>query len=128
MEQVIRHMILEGWRKRKVNDNVSYRYMDENTDGNVPIEITEGEYTGLQFRFDGVYFEEKDEELHFNYDYDIINEQEFNESEELNKVLNNILFQVLDEQLSIAGEDGELLKEGDDKKSSTNHFTEPFIQ
>ena len=33
------------------------------------------------------------------------------------KVLNNILFQVLDEQLSIAGEDGELLKEGDDKKS-----------
>ena len=126
MEQVIRHMILEGWRKRKVNDNVSYRYMDENTDGNVPIEITEGEYTGLQFRFDGVYFEEKDEELHFNYDYDIINEQEFNESdasgfinesEELNKVLNNILFQVLDEQLSIAGEDGELLKEGDDKKS-----------
>jgi len=109
-----------------VNDNVSYRYMDENTDGNVPIEITEGEYTGLQFRFDGVYFEEKDEELHFNYDYDIINEQEFNESdasgfinesEELNKVLNNILFQVLDEQLSIAGEDGELLKEGDDKKS-----------
>ena len=126
MEQVIRHMILEGWRKRKVNDNVSYRYMDENTNGNVPIEITEGEYTGLQFRFDGVYFEEKDEELHFNYDYDIINEQEFNESdasgfinesEELNKVLNNILFQVLDEQLSIAGEDGELLKEGDDKKS-----------
>ena len=88
--------------------------MDENTDGNVPIEITEGEYTGLQFRFDGVYFEEKDEELHFNYDYDIINEQEFNESDASGFINES---QVLDEQLSIAGEDGELLKEGDDKKS-----------
>ena len=116
MEKMIRHSIIQGWRKRKVIDNVGYRYMDEIDDGNVPIEITEGEFKGMQFRFDGVYFEEKNEELHFNYDYDIINDGEFEESEELNKVLNNILFQVLDEQLSIAGDD-ELLKEGDDKES-----------
>ena len=116
---MMRHSILEGWRKRTVIDNTKFRYVDESTEGNVPIEIMEGDFKGLQFMFDGVYFEEKDEELHFNYDYDIIkNDDNFEEDdEELKKVMNNILFQVLDEQLTIAGDDGELLKEGDVKAS-----------
>jgi len=119
MEAVIRHSILEGWRKKTVNDNIKFRYVDEETDGNLPIEIQEGTFTGFQFRFDGVYFEEKDNELHFNYDYDIIkNEGNFNEEDpDLKKTMNNILFQVLDEQMSMVGEDEDLLKEGDVEES-----------
>ena len=100
-------------------DNISYRYVDENDEGNLPIEITDGKFKGFQFRFDGVYFEEKDEELHFNYDYDIVkNDENFDEDdEELKKTMNNILFQVLEEQMSIVGEDEELFKEGDVKES-----------
>tara|TARA_R110002012_G_scaffold233510_3_gene406706 strand:- start:4965 stop:5270 length:306 start_codon:yes stop_codon:yes gene_type:complete len=101
-----------------MNDNVKFRYVDEVNDGNVPIEIAEGNFIGLQFRFDGVYFEEKNEELHFNYDYDIIkNDDNYEENEDLKKIMNNILFQVLDEQMSLVGDNEELLKEGDDKES-----------
>lgn len=100
-------------------NNVKYRYIDEHEGDNIPIEITDGKFTGFQFTYGGVYFEEKDEELHFNYDYDTIrNDENFDENDEdLKKALNNILFQVLDEQLSIVGEDGDLLKEGDVKES-----------
>tara|TARA_R100000008_G_C3584899_1_gene171440 strand:- start:2586 stop:2894 length:309 start_codon:yes stop_codon:yes gene_type:complete len=99
--------------------NTAFRYVDEHTEGNVPVEITEGPFTGFQFRFDGVYFEEKNNELHFNYDYDIVrNDENFDENdEELKKVMNDILFQVLEEQMSLVGEDEELLKEGDVKES-----------
>ena len=110
--------IMEGWRKRAMDDNVKFRYVDEVNDGNVPIEITDGDFSGIQFRFDGVYFEEKNEELHFNYDYDMIkNDDNHEENEDLKKVMNNILFQVLDEQMSLVGDDEELLKEGNVKES-----------
>tara|TARA_R100001510_G_C7577318_1_gene151579 strand:- start:177 stop:485 length:309 start_codon:yes stop_codon:yes gene_type:complete len=102
-----------------MDDNTGFRYVDEHTDGNIPVEITEGKFKGFQFRYDGVYFEEKDEELHFNYDYDIVkNEQDFDEDDpELKKAMNNILFQVLDEQLSMVGEEEELLRETNDEDS-----------
>ena len=46
------------------------------------------------------------------------NDENFDENdEELKKVMNDILFQVLEEQMSLVGEDEELLKEGDVKES-----------
>ena len=78
-----------------------YSYVDEITEGNVPIEITDGHYKGIVLRYDRVVLEEKDENLHFDYDYDIIENPNKEEvTEELRDVFTNILLSVLEEQIT----------------------------
>ena len=74
-----------------------YRYVDEVTEGNVPIEITDGQYKGIVLRYGRVVLEEKDENLHFDYDYDIItNPNDEGVTEELRDVFTSILLSVLE--------------------------------
>ena len=83
-----------------------YRYVDESTEGNVPIEITDGHYKGIVIRYERVVLEEKEENLHFDYDYDIIeNPNNITEDQELINFLGDIVVDVLEEEIQELGDD-----------------------
>ena len=106
-----------------------YRYVDESTEGNVPIEITDGHYKGIVIRYDRVVLEEKDENLHFDYDYDIIeNPNEEEVTEDLRDVFTNILLSVLEEQITDVPEDLDILKEASSEEHRVSNTSKSNIQ
>jgi|TARA_R110000796_G_scaffold149757_1_gene266585 hypothetical protein len=106
-----------------------YRYVDEITEGNVPIEITGGQYKGIVLRYDRVVLEEKDENLHFDYDYDIIENPNKEEvTEELRDVFTNILLSVLEEQITDVPEDLDILKEASSEEHRVGDTSKSDIQ
>tara|TARA_X000001388_G_C2143841_1_gene89748 strand:- start:162 stop:497 length:336 start_codon:yes stop_codon:yes gene_type:complete len=106
-----------------------YRYVDESTEGNVPIEITDGHYKGIVIRYDRVVLEEKDDNLHFDYDYDIIeNPNEEEVTDELRDVFTNILMSVLEEQISAVPEDLDILKEVSGEEHRVSDTSKSDIQ
>tara|TARA_R100000315_G_C5229036_1_gene139980 strand:+ start:654 stop:989 length:336 start_codon:yes stop_codon:yes gene_type:complete len=106
-----------------------YRYADEITEGNVPIEITDGQYKGIMVRYDRVVLEERDENLHFDYDYDIItNPNDEEVTEDLRDVLTNILLSVLEEQITAVPDDLDILKEVGDEKHRVSNTSESDLQ
>jgi len=106
-----------------------YRYADEITEGNVPIEITDGQYKGIMVRYDRVVLEEKDENLHFDYDYDIItNPNDEGVTEELRDVFTSILLSVLEEQITAVPDDLDILKEASSEEHRISNTSESDIQ
>ena len=106
-----------------------YRYVDEITEGNVPIEIPDGHYKGIVLRYDRVVLEEKDENLHFDYDYDIIENPNKEEvTEELRDVFTNILLSVLEEQITDVPEDLDILKEVSSEEHRVSDTSKSNIQ
>ena len=106
-----------------------YRYADEVTDGNVPIEITTGQYKGIMLRYNRVVLEEKDGNLHFDYDYDIVkNPNDLEETEELRNIFTGVLLNVLEEQISAVPDDLDILKEVGDEKHRVSNTSESDLQ
>jgi len=106
-----------------------YRYVDESTKGNVPIEITDGHYKGIVIRYDRVVLEEKDDNLHFDYDYDILENPNKEEvTEELRDVFTNILLSVLEEQITDVPEDLDILKEVSSEEHRVSNTSKSDIQ
>lgn len=106
-----------------------YRYVDEITEGNVPIEIIDGHYKGIVLRYDRVVLEEKNDNLHFDYDYDIIeNPNEEEVTEELRDVFTNILLSVLEEQITDVPEDLDILKEASSEEHRVSNTSKSDIQ
>ena len=106
-----------------------YRYVDESTEGNVPIEITDGQYKGIVIRYERVVLEEKEENLHFDYDYDIVeNPNEEEVTDELRDVFTNILMSVLEEQISAVPEDLDILKEASSEEHRVSNTSKSDIQ
>ena len=106
-----------------------YRYVDEMTEGNVPIEITDGQYKGIVLRYGRVVLEEKDDNLHFDYDYDIIENPNNEEvTQELHDVFTDILLSVLEEQISAVPEDLDILKEASSEEHRVSDTSKSDIQ
>ena len=106
-----------------------YRYVDEMTEGNVPIEITDVQYKGIVLRYGRVVLEEKDDNLHFDYDYDIIENPNNEEvTQELHDVFTDILLSVLEEQISAVPEDLDILKEASSEEHRVSDTSESDIQ
>tara|TARA_R110000824_G_scaffold331492_1_gene518166 strand:- start:3145 stop:3483 length:339 start_codon:yes stop_codon:yes gene_type:complete len=106
-----------------------YRYVDEITEGNVPIEIMGGKYKGLMLRYNHVVLIEKNEELHFDYDYELVkNPDEVEMNQELQDIFTSILVSVLDEQIYDMPDDLDLLKEGNGEKRRESHTSKFDIQ
>ena len=106
-----------------------YRYVDESTEGNVPIEITDGQYKGIVIRYERVVLEEKEENLHFDYDYDIVENPNKEEvTDELRDVFTNILMSVLEEQISAVPEDLDILKEVSSEEHRVSNTSKSDIQ
>ena len=83
-----------------VMETPKYRYADEIVEGHTPIQIMDGSYEGMVLRYDRVFLEEKNEELHFNYDYDIIeNPDNIEMCPDLRDVFTAILVSILSEQV-----------------------------
>jgi len=106
-----------------------YRYVDEITEGNVPIEITSGHYKGIVVRYDRVVLEEKDENLHFDYDYDIVkNPNDEEVTDELRDVFTGVLLSVLEEQISAVPDDLDILKGVSSEKHRVSNTSKSNIQ
>ena len=106
-----------------------YRYVDESTEGNVPIEIIDGHYKGIVIRYERVVLEEKEENLHFDYDYDIIeNPNEEEVTDELRDVFTNILLSILEEQITDVPEDLDILKEASSEEHRVGDTSKSDIQ
>ena len=94
-----------------------YRYVEEQEGGNLPLQIIDGKYEGLVVRYKKVMLEEKEDGMHFNYDYDILdNPDNFEDNEELKQVLSSIMFSVMEEQIGTIPQDMDLLKEGNSEE------------
>jgi hypothetical protein len=118
---------LKKWRSQMEAPN--YRYVDEITEGNVPVEITDGQYKGIMVRYDRVTLEERDENLHFDYDYDIVqnpNDQEV--TDDLHDVFTGILLRILEEQVKAVPDDLDILKEVEIEKHRVSNTSESNIQ
>ena len=110
-------------------ESPNYRYVDEITEGNVPVEITDGQYKGIMVRYDRVTLEERDENLHFDYDYDIVqnpNDQEV--TDDLHDVFTGILLRILEEQVKAVPDDLDILKEVEIEKHRVSNTSESNIQ
>jgi len=106
-----------------------YRYVDEIPEGNTPIQIMDGPYEGMMLRYDRVFLEEKNEELHFNYDYDIMeNPDDAEMCPDLRDVFTAILVSILSEQVGNVPEDTELLKEDTIEEYGKSDTSEPSVQ
>jgi hypothetical protein len=106
-----------------------YRYADEITDGNVPIEITSGQYKGIVLRYNRVVLEEKDGNLHFDYDYDIVkNPNDEEVTDELRDAFTGILLTVLEEQISAVPDDLDILKEVSSEEHRVSDTSKSNIQ
>jgi len=106
-----------------------FRYADEVSGGNVPIQIMEGEYEGIMIRYDKVVLREEDDGLHFDFEYDVSdNPDDIELTNDFRDVLTAILISVLDEQITNIPSDLDLLKEDDSEEHRESHNTEPTIQ
>tara|TARA_R100001443_G_C3307647_1_gene166921 strand:+ start:366 stop:701 length:336 start_codon:yes stop_codon:yes gene_type:complete len=106
-----------------------YRYADEITEGNVPVEITDGQYKGIMVRYDRVILEERDENLHFDYDYDIVqnpNDQEV--TDDLHDVFTGILLRILEEQVMSVPDNLDILKEASSEEHRVSNTSKSNIQ
>ena len=106
-----------------------YRYADEVSGGNVPIQIMDGKYEGVMVRYDKVVLREEDDGLHFDFEYDVSdNPDEIELTEEFRDVLTAILISVLDEQITNIPDDLDLLKEGDSEEHRESDTSESRVQ
>ena len=106
-----------------------YRYADEVSGGNVPIQIMDGKYEGIMLRYDKVVLREEGGGIHFDYEYEVTNNPDDIElDEDFRDVLTGILLSVLDEQITNIPDDLDLLKEGDSEEHRESNTTEPPIQ
>ena len=105
-----------------------FRYADEIPDGNVPIQIIDGKYEGIVVRYDKVVLVEKNEELHFDYDYEVIkNPNNIENAEEAKDIFTGILILVLNEQIADMPDDMDLLKEGDSEEYRKSNTSKSII-
>ena len=106
-----------------------YRYVDEHQGGNVPLQIMDGKYEGIIVQYNKVMLEEKEDGIHFNYDYDILdNPDNFEENEELQNVLSSIMISVMEEQIGVVPDDMDLLKEGSSEEHRESDSPKSNIQ
>ena len=106
-----------------------YRYADEIPGGHVPIQIIDGKYQGIVVRYDKVILEERNENLYFDYDYDVLkNPDDIEITDELRDIFTSFLVSVMDEQITNMPDDFDLLKEGDSEEHRESNTTEPPIQ
>ena len=111
------------------NQPPKYRYVDEVKDGNIPIQIIDGKFEGIMVRYDKVILEERNENLYFDYDYDVLkNPDDIEITDELRDIFTSILVSVMDEQITNMPDDFDLLKEGDSEEHRESNTTEPPIQ
>jgi hypothetical protein len=112
-----------------IMETPKYRYADEIVEGHTPIQIMDGPYEGMMLRYDRVFLEEKNEELHFNYDYDIIeNPDNIEMCPDLRDVFTAILVSILSEQVGNVPEEAELLKEDTSEEHGKSDTSEPSVQ
>ena len=112
-----------------MNPIPKYRYVEEQQGGNLPIQIIEGKYEGFILRYDKLILEEKDDEMYFNYDYEILNNPNNIEmDEELKKTLSSIIFSIVEEQIGISADDLNLLKEGKSEEHRESDTSKSNIQ
>ena len=106
-----------------------YRYVEEQEGGNLPLQIMDGKYEGLIVRYKKVMLEEKEDGMHFDYDYEILeNPDNVEDNAELKKVLSSIMFSVMEEQIGIIPEDMDLLKEGNSEEHRESNSSKSDIQ
>tara|TARA_R100001463_G_scaffold15676_7_gene40853 strand:+ start:214 stop:552 length:339 start_codon:yes stop_codon:yes gene_type:complete len=107
-----------------------YRYADEVSDGNVPIQIMDGKFEGIMLRYDKVVLRDGDDGIHFDYEYDISsNPDDVDLSDpDFRDVLTAILLSVLDEQITNIPDDLDILKEGDSEEHRESNTSEPTVQ
>jgi len=95
----------------------------------VPIQIIDGKYQGIVVRYDKVILEERNENLYFDYDYDVLkNPDDIEITDELRDILTSILVSVMDEQITDMPDDFDLLKEGDSEEHRESNTPKPHIQ
>jgi predicted RNA-binding protein YlqC (UPF0109 family) len=101
-----------------------YRYADEVNDGNVPIQILDGQCEGLMLRYFKVILEEKDGGLFFDYDYEIVkNPDNIEVTKDVKDIFTSILISVMNEQIVDMPDDLDLLKESSDSEEHRNSNT-----
>tara|TARA_R110002012_G_scaffold10482_4_gene47939 strand:- start:506 stop:850 length:345 start_codon:yes stop_codon:yes gene_type:complete len=105
-----------------------FRYVDEILEGNIPIEIIDGDYKGIVVRYEKVVLVEKNKELHFDYDYDIItNPNNIEISQKAIDAFTGILISILNEQIADMPDDMDILKEGDSEEHRESNTPEPLV-
>ena len=110
-------------------DVPKYRYVEESSEENMPIQIMDGPFEGIVVQYGKVFLEEKNEELHFNYDYDIIsNPDNIEMSTELRDAFTAILVSIIEEQVGNVPEDSEILKEDTSEEHRESDTTESSVQ
>jgi len=112
-----------------MNPIPKYRYVEEHQGGNLPIQIIEGKYEGFILRYDKLMLEEKNDEMYFNYDYEVLNNPNNIElDEELKETLSSIIFSIVEEQIGISADDLNLLKEGKSEEHRESDTSKSDIQ
>tara|TARA_Y100001937_G_scaffold126034_1_gene194274 strand:- start:76 stop:432 length:357 start_codon:yes stop_codon:yes gene_type:complete len=110
-------------------DVPKYRYVEESNEENMPIQIMDGTFEGIVVQYGRVFLEEKNGDLHFNYDYDIIsNPDNIEMCPELKDAFTAILVSVIEEQVGNVPEDSEILKEDNSEAYRESDTTESPVQ
>jgi hypothetical protein len=100
-----------------MNQTPKYRYADEVTKGNVPVQIIDGKFEGIMVRYDKIVLQEVNGELHFDYDYEIVrNPDDIEMCDELRDTITKVMVSVLEEQIADMPDDMDLLKEGNSEE------------
>ena len=107
-----------------------YRYADEVSDGNVPIQIIDGKFEGIMLRYDKVVLRHEDDGIHFDYEYEIASNPDDIDitGGDFRDTLTAILLSVLDEQISNIPDDLDLLKEGDSEEHRESDNSKSSLQ
>mgnify|MGYP003152964169 CR=1 FL=1 len=106
-----------------------YRYADEVTEGNVPVQIIDGKFEGIMVRYDKVILQEVNDELHFDYEYEIVrNPDNIEVCDELRDIITQIMVSVLEEQIADMPNDMDLLKEGTSEEYRKSDTPESPVQ
>ena len=95
-----------------------YRYVEEQSEGNLPIQIIDGKFEGIVVRYGKLYLEQREDEVRYDYDFDIIENPDNHEvdDDELKEILGSIIFSILEEQLGNLPENMNLLSEDSDSE------------
>jgi len=96
-----------GQTERGGNLKNNYRFDDtDKTIQPVPIIITEGKYKGMKFQYGRIAFDEQENGLILDFNYDLIdNPDELKEDKEFVDTIGEILMKVLEEEIEEVGED-----------------------
>ena len=85
----------------------NYKFDDsDKTIQPVPVIITEGKYEGIKFQYGRISFDERNDNLQLNFNYNLMeNPNNIKEDQEFVNILGEILMVELQEQMEEVGED-----------------------